>query len=106
MRSRKLLLRVYAHLEALCLRSWWVFLFGFFCLALHERQGIAQREKMAELEQRWNALELEKFEAVRLNKELKHQLASQEDPEYMEMVLMRVLGVTPEGMQKVCFFDD
>ena len=105
MRLKKNFLRLYTHLEALCLRSWWVFLFGFFCLTVHERHAIDQREKRGALEQRLQALELEKSETLRLNEELKNQIASQKDPDYRELILMKVLGVAPEGMQKICFYD-
>lgn len=105
MRLRKTFVRLYTRLETLCLRSWWVFLFGFLCLTVHERQAIGQREKKRELERRLEALEFEKSKTLLLNEELKLQIASQNDPDYRELILMKVLGVVPEGTRKVCFYD-
>ncbi len=67
-------------------------------------QSVRQKKMLiARLDQRIEALEGEKGIALRRQDELKLQVASQGDPAWVEMVLMRELGMVPEGQRKVYF---
>lgn len=48
-------------------------------------------------------LESARNDALELNDDLKSARASQNDPEFLELLLMKKLGVVPEGFKKVIF---
>jgi hypothetical protein len=56
-----------------------------------------------EIRYRMKALEKEKIKAMALQEDLLLHVNSESDPAYMEMVLMKELGVVPEGKMKVHF---
>ncbi|MCH9613488.1 MAG: hypothetical protein SP1CHLAM54_04910 [Chlamydiia bacterium] len=83
--------------------SWWVALFifascGFFSLASHKRQTA-----LCALKSQVKMLETEKQLALKCQERLKHQAASQDDPEWIQMLLMKMLGMVPEGQIKIVF---
>ncbi|MES2274304.1 MAG: hypothetical protein V4487_08960 [Chlamydiota bacterium] len=84
-------------------RSWWVV--GFcsvtcfiYFQALKEKK-IAIRELQFRLEEK----NKEKFLGLQEKEELYLRISSQNDPAWIEMILMRDLGVVPEGFLKVHF---
>jgi len=88
---------------AALLRSWWVFLFllgslGFYFQASHKRDSA-----LSELSFRLQEMEKEKLIACQERDELQLCLQSQSDPAWCELILMRDLGVVPEGWIKVHF---
>jgi len=82
---------------------WWVVCFclaaslGYFHFVGQKKQAIG------ELAARMDELEREKTSALLERENLRLQIASQGDPSWIEMVLMRDLGVVPEGWLKVHF---
>lgn len=85
-------------------RKWWWAL--TFCLSvgfvyLHfikqKKNDVAQLSIRLEDMEKKRGLALEERETLRL------QIASQNDPSWIEMILMRDLGVVPEGWLKVHF---
>jgi len=87
-------------------KSWWVFAF----LALSSIwyfHGMRQKDQeQKELQARLEALEAEKGLALEEKEELQLQIDSQGDPAWIEMTLMKNLGVAPEGQKKVYFQKD
>lgn len=86
-------------------RYWWVCVFcGLTCLvychSLKEKKNILRR-----LSLRLEAMEKDKWLAVQKWEELGLRIASQQDPAWIEMILMRDLGVVPEGFLKVHFIN-
>jgi hypothetical protein len=85
------------------LHSWWVlaFLVAIYCLGLksfdHKEKSILQ------LQSHVGFLLDQKRVALGKKQELEKQIASQTDPAYIEMILMKKLGVVPEGNVKICF---
>jgi hypothetical protein len=55
------------------------------------------------LERRYARLEQKKIELLADREELCAQIQSQSDPAWVEMILMRELGVVPEGWLKIHF---
>lgn len=55
------------------------------------------------LERRFARLEQKKAELLADREELRSQIQSQSDPAWVEMILMRELGVVPEGWLKIHF---
>ncbi|CCB85781.1 MULTISPECIES: hypothetical protein [Parachlamydia] len=85
------------------IRSWWVILFVLFCLMCYE-QGIKQRETdFLKLTEQLLTLQHQKKEALALKQKLLDQINSESDPAWIELTLMRELGLSPKGSTKVLF---
>lgn len=88
------------------LRSWWILLFSLFCLMFYEQNQTRQNLFFEELKTKLKKLNAEKKAAMNLYEELQTHINSQNDLEYMELTLMKVLGVVPEGQTKVFFVNE
>lgn len=85
------------------LRSWWVIAFLFVCAIFYE-QGLKGREEVfKQLQTQYYQLQHERQKALIIQKELKQKINSQSDSDYVELILMKELGVSPEGCQKAYF---
>lgn len=85
------------------LRSWWV---AAVCLVTTIVYFQALKEKKTsfrELSFRLGEMEKEKVLALAEKEDLNLRIASQNDPAWIELILMRDLGVVPEGFLKVHF---
>ena len=84
-------------------QSWWVFLFlavsSLFYFQGMQGKNLAYRE----LTRRLNELEMEKALALSEQDDLKLQIQSQSDPAWIQMMLMKGLGMVPDGQVKVYF---
>lgn len=90
--------------EQIFLQSWWVILFAIISYMLFE-QGMKVRDlEYVKLQEHHIDLERQKKEALALQEKLLLEINSQSDPAWVEMVLMKGLGLIPEGQIKV-FFD-
>jgi hypothetical protein len=90
--------------EKIFLQSWWVILFSILCYMLFE-QGMKMRDQeYAKLQMQHIDLERQKKEALALQEKLTLEINSQSDPAWVEWVLIKGLGLVPEGQTKV-FFD-
>jgi len=92
--------------ESLVLRSWWMLLFVGVCFALYARGMEKKKKTLFELKDRFCALEKERSAAQDEKEELLLRIRSQSDPEWIQMLLMKELGVVPEGQVKVYFKKD
>lgn len=93
----------YSYLKTFCLTCWWVFLFALLCFMIFE-QGMKRRDRdHIKLSQHLSELQLEKKKALFLHEDLLLQVNSQSDPAWIELILMRGLGLSPEGQIKVFF---
>ena len=82
---------------------WWVLLcvsltFSGFLYATSVQQNVA-----AEIAQKIEQLELRKQQALEEKEFLQQKISSKNDPDFIMMTLIKVLGVTPKGQQKVVF---
>ncbi len=82
---------------------WWVALFCavsgvFYFHAIKDKQN-----QVRELTFRLQEMEKDKILALTERENFRLQIDSQSDPSWIEMVLMRDLGVVPEGWLKVHF---
>jgi hypothetical protein len=89
--------------ETVFIRSWWVILFMLGCYLSYE-QGLQKKERdFAKLQMQYAEL-LKKKKMLQTQQEnFRRQLNSQSDPAWVELVLMKGLGVVPEGQTKVLF---
>lgn len=84
-------------------RSWWVVL---CCAAVGLSHFHFMKEKKNAVHQlafRLEEMERDREQALQKREDLQQCIASQSDPAWIEMVLMRDLGVVPEGFLKVHF---
>ena len=74
-----------------------------FCAILYE-QGLKDRDTVfMQLREQLSHLQMQKEKALAKQKNLKQQINSQSDQAYIELTLMKGLGLTPEDQQKVFF---
>jgi hypothetical protein len=84
-------------------KTWWV---AAFCGVALLAFGHAMKNRTAAIaELRFRLSEAEKISllATQEKEELAQQIASQSDPAWIELVLLREVGVVPEGFLKVHF---
>jgi putative methionine-R-sulfoxide reductase with GAF domain len=86
------------------IRSWWVLVFILLCLFLYERGLKKREEQYQQLYQQLAALLEEKEAVSKIQQNLREQVNSQSDLAWIEMTLMKGLGLVPEGEQKVYFY--
>ena len=96
-------LRITYSLENFFMRWWWVLLFIILCYLFYE-QGLKTRDqKYALLYRKLMELRGEKQIAKSTQEDLLLQINSQSDPAWVELTLMKGLGLVPEGQTKVFF---
>lgn len=84
-------------------KSWWVILFILACYMFYEQQ---QRQRVFEynrLAETMKDLESKRTEALARREDLLLQINSQSDPDWVELTLIKGLGLVPEGYKKVYF---
>lgn len=90
-------------LERWLFKSWWVILFALCCFAIFER-GVGHKQRdYARLQHQLIELQDEYANQVKIQEDLRLQINSQSDPDWLELVLMRGLGLVPEKQTKVFF---
>lgn len=92
--------------ETLIVRSWWLLLFVALGYLFYAHAIRKKHLSFLELGQRKENLEVEKLQALCEREDLLLQINSQSDPAWIQMMLMKGLGVVPEGQLKVYFKKD
>jgi hypothetical protein len=84
-------------------KGWWAVAFCLLVGVIYG-QGIRNRnEGLRQVTAHLAAIEQEYHLALREKENLNLRLASQSDPAWIELVLLRQMGVVPEGFLKVHF---
>ena len=84
-------------------RSWWVVLI-LASTSIFYFHGMRKKDlAFQELQARLKNLQQEKAAVLTEREDLQLQIQSQTDPAYIEMTLMKGLGMVPEGQHKVYF---
>lgn len=92
--------------QLMIVKSWWVIAFLLLCLMLYEK-GLQKREVLyRQLHEQLVHLQKEKEKALNQQNNLELQVNSQSDLNWIELTLMKGLGVVPEGYQKVYFEEE
>ncbi len=84
-------------------RYWWVVCFCTITVLFHFHSVKSKKLTLKNLGEKLWEKEREKELAFSKREDLKLRIASQDDPAWIEMILMRDLGVVPEGFLKVHF---
>ena len=82
---------------------WWVVCFCFIATSVYLHFGQEKKGQVAELSRRLQEMNKQKLLDLQEKESLCLQIESQNDPSWIEMILMRDLGVVPEGWLKVYF---
>lgn len=90
-------------LEKWLFKSWWVILFSLCCFAIYERGVNLKHRDYTQLQHQLVELQDEYAAQVKIQDDLRLQINSQSDPDWLELVLMRGLGLVPEKQTKVFF---
>jgi hypothetical protein len=93
-------------LHSLLSRSWWVILFLLICGILYERKLKERDHLYVQLHEQLKALQQEKVQALQKQRDLQLQINSQNDFAWIELTLMKELGLVPEGQKKIYFYRD
>lgn len=88
------------------MRSWWVILFSLLCLMFYEQSQKHRKVFFEELKEIYEELNAEKMRSLKLNQELMLNINSQSDPAFVELTLMKVLGVTSDKQVKAYFYKE
>lgn len=84
-------------------RYWWVVSFCILTALFYFHSFKEKKSAVRHLGVRLEEMEREKSLALQKREDLQLRIASQTDPAWIEMILMRDLGVVPEGFLKVHF---
>jgi len=89
--------------EGLLFDNWWVLAFALFCLIAYEQGVYKARDTEQKLSTKMEWLQEEQTRQLARQQDIKLQINSQSDPEWIELSLMRVLGVVPKEQKKIYF---
>jgi len=89
--------------DEIFLRSWWTIVFLIICFVGYERLTHVQYEEYSRLENKLAALTEERKQLLLYQNNLQRQISSFNDYAWVELTLMKVLGMAPEGQIKVFF---
>jgi len=85
------------------LRWWWV-LFAFIVgFAGYEQSASQTKKEIRRLNHEKSTLTTERKALLASQDKLQRQIRSQEDPAFIELTLIRTLGLVPEGQRKIYF---
>lgn len=85
---------------------WWVVLFISICSLVYTQASNKKNEIIASLDQHLNQLNAERAGLLQEKQDLLLQINSQSDPAWIQLTLMKGLGLVPEGQMKVYFYSD
>lgn len=87
-------------------RYWWVVLFVSLCGTIYGSSIRKKDEVIYSLDKQLSALQLQTQELMEVQQDLRLQIDSQSDPAWIQLTLMKVLGLVPEGQSKVYFYNE
>jgi len=90
-------------LHLILLKNWWVVAFILMAGAIYIQAIHKKNQLVATLQERVDILVTAKMDAMEKKEELLLRINSQNDPDFVELILKEKLGVTAEGELKVVF---
>ncbi len=82
---------------------WWVLLFISFTFSGFMYATSSQKRLAEEIQTKIQTLQFQKNLAKEEQDYLKQKIESRDDPDFIMMTLIKVVGVTPKGQKKVIF---
>lgn len=89
----------------LFIKSWWVWAFAIVCFGLYEQASMKLEQGITSLDKEISSLETRIIESSVKQQYLLLQQESFNDPAWIELSLIGVLGMVPEGYTKIYFKD-
>ncbi len=86
-----------------CKSSWWVVLFMIFTYMMYVKTLQGKDHDIAKLTEQFTEFEKNRSQAILVQESLVSEIASQQDPIWIEMMLIKKLGLIPEGYTKIRF---
>jgi len=86
-------------------KSWWLLVFVVIAFIGFERLSSRKNKEIHEYRSSIFSLHKKKEDLFKKHQDLIFQKKSQREPYWIEMVLMKKLGVVPEGKIKVVFIE-
>jgi hypothetical protein len=96
-------LKNFSSLSGSVIGSWWVAAFLICSYTLYHHAIQNKQRACMELQHKKQELQYQKEIALMEHEDLQLQINSQSDPAWIEMTLMKGLGMVPEGQRKVYF---
>ncbi len=87
-------------------QSAWVVVFIAVCGGVYYQAAGKKDEVIASLDAHLSSLQVEKQTLLKQKEDLLLQVNSQSDPAWIQLTLMKGLGLVPEGQLKVYFYPD
>ena len=87
-------------------QCWWAVIFISICGLVYFNSINKKNEILATLDQHLKVLSEEKVSLLQKKEDLLLQINSQSDPAWIQLTLMKGLGLVPEGQLKVYFYGD
>ncbi len=91
------------YIDQWIVQSWGMWLFLIFFYIAFVQLSQKKEEEIKTLSKRLEFLEKEKNSIVLQNQDMKERVASEKDPQWVEQILIKKLGVVPEGQLKIHF---
>lgn len=88
-----------------CFSWWWVLVFVMTCFLTYAHAAKKKMDLHKILVERLSDLEVAKEVALAEKNRLELEIQSQSDPLWIQLTLMKGLGLVPEGQKKVLFQD-
>jgi hypothetical protein len=86
--------------------NWYlVIALAILCFGLYEQGARLVDREMNALQEQITQASSETKRQLKIQESLKREIQSQNDPAWVELVLIRCLGLVPEGSTKVYFSD-
>lgn len=90
-------------LDEVFIKSWWVVLFILACYFFYE-QGLRRKDREhAFLQNQYSELVQKKKSVKKQQLELRREINGQSDKASLELILIKEMGLVPEGQTKVVF---
>lgn len=87
-------------------KSWWVLLFIAACSVIYCKAVAKKHEILSSLDQNLETLTIKRASLLEKQEDLLLQINSQSDPAWIQLTLMKGLGLVPEGQLKVYFHNE
>ena len=89
--------------DQLVAKSWWTILFVLICLFTYDLSSRKKLQTQRSLQEKLATLEESVHHAKKEQLLMQQQIAAQDDPDWIELMLMRKLGLVPENQTKILF---
>lgn len=87
-------------------KSWWVVLFFLLSFIIYDQSVKIKNRELLSLKCKYDSVETRKKDLLRAKEDLLVRVESSKDPEWVEQLLIKELGVVPAGYMKIFFKKD